>query len=162
MPDDIAILMGITKRESDSVKKETSIIKSLQDKISSLEKELVKLNEEKETNILEEESNCSEGISSAVKYIMENMSEKISVKQLAAVSCMSEATFFRYFQSAYGISPGQFISQKKIEKARKLLLNSRYNVTDVCFELGYNNVSHFIRRFKRDMGMTPKKFQQSA
>jgi len=102
------------------------------------------------------------GLAAAIQYIKENPWEKIAVEQLASIACMSQAKFFRYFRNEFGLTPSQFIHQVKIKKACELLRSPRYSITDVCFELGYSNVSHFIRHFKNQMSMTPKKFQQAA
>ena len=55
-----------------------------------------------------------------------------------------------------GISPNEYYKSIKLTEAKKLLKNK--NVTEIAFDLGYENISHFISLFKDKYGMTPKKY----
>ncbi|PWN07918.1 AraC family transcriptional regulator [Rhodohalobacter mucosus] len=99
------------------------------------------------------------GLAAAIHYIHENLDGPISSDKLASVSCMSKASFYRYFKNEFGVSPVEYINKVRVEKACKLLVKNRMNVTDVGYELGFSSISHFIKLFKEHTGLTPKQYQ---
>jgi AraC family transcriptional regulator, exoenzyme S synthesis regulatory protein ExsA len=66
------------------------------------------------------------------------------------------SVFKREFIVTYGVSPGQWIRDKKLEHAAFLLKNNMANVEQVAEEIGFESVSHFIKSFKAKFGKTPK------
>ncbi|REL38544.1 AraC family transcriptional regulator [Rhodohalobacter sp. SW132] len=99
------------------------------------------------------------GLASAVEFIKNNLDRPISINKLADIACMSKASFYRYFNNEFGISPVEYINRERVKKACKLLRNKDLNVTDVSFKLGYSSLSHFIKLFKEHTGTTPKQYQ---
>ncbi len=99
------------------------------------------------------------GLSAAIEYISNNLDRNISIAKLAKVACMSKASFYRYFNNEFGLSPVDYINKERVKKAQKLLQNQNLNVTDVSFKLGYSSLSHFIKLFKEQTGTTPKQYQ---
>lgn len=99
------------------------------------------------------------GLAAAVQYAKKNLSERITVSELAEVACMSESTFYRYFRNEFGMTPLQFLTQERMERAQELLRNSSNNVTDVSAAVGFGSASHFINTFKEHIGQTPKQYQ---
>lgn len=65
------------------------------------------------------------------------------------------------FKSVTGTSPNQYLINCRLMKAKELLLN-HMTVEQVCSQVGYNNLSHFSRAFKKHTGMSPKQFQMAA
>ncbi|GMQ58122.1 hypothetical protein AN1V17_25170 [Vallitalea sediminicola] len=101
--------------------------------------------------------NSTHPINIAVKYINENIEEMINIKQLAKDLHMSESNFSHLFKKIIGIKPVEYIKNKKLELALEYLRNE--SVTDVAFNLGYANISYFIRLFKDKYNMTPKQYK---
>ena len=99
------------------------------------------------------------GLAAAVEFISKNLDRPISIKKLADIACMSKASFYRYFNNEFGMSPIEYINRERVNKACKLLKNEKLNVTDVSFKLGYSSLSHFIKLFKEHTGTTPKQYQ---
>ncbi|WP_430884246.1 helix-turn-helix transcriptional regulator [Fusibacter sp. JL216-2] len=95
-------------------------------------------------------------IAIAIAYIQENINNPITVKELSWVVNMSESNFSRQFKNVTGSSPTEYIRNFKLARARDMLKSK--NVTEVCYELGYENVSYFIRLFKNKYGWTPKQY----
>lgn len=91
-------------------------------------------------------------------YIRGNLEQDIHINELANQAHMSQSTFFRLFKQQYGQTPTEFINKERIERARRLLREEGKSVTDVCYEVGYNNTSYFIQQFKQRYGVTPKQF----
>lgn len=84
-----------------------------------------------------------------IHYIMEgNYTSSASLNELARLSGRSLSSFKRDFQSVYNISPAKWIREKRLEKAKELLKTTQLSVSDICFLLGFENISHFSRIFK--------------
>lgn len=91
-----------------------------------------------------------------ISYIKENYNKNIRVSDLAKELGMKEYEFTRYFKKYTGKTPKEFIKDLRLLKAKELLAYE--SVTDVCFDIGYENISYFIKEFKNKYGLTPKQF----
>lgn len=90
-------------------------------------------------------------------YIHEHFLSDLSVKQLAQQVNMTEYNLVRHFKKAYHLPPRQYLLNLRIEKAKKLLAQ-RLSSTQVAYQTGFFDQSHFIRHFKRFIGVTPRQF----
>lgn len=109
-----------------------------------------------------EDADALDRISSAVDYIVQNLSEDVSMKDLAQRLGMTERVFTRFFRSATGNSFTDFVNRLRVNKACQLLMETDLYVTNICYNVGFNNVANFNRRFLEIKGMTPKEFRQQA
>jgi AraC-like DNA-binding protein len=96
-------------------------------------------------------------IHKAIKYIHDNIKHQISISQLAYDLNMSESNFSNSFKRLMNITPGEYIRNLKLIQAKEMLRTQ--NVTEVAYNLGYDNISHFIAIFKNKYGITPKQYQ---
>ena len=87
--------------------------------------------------------------------MIDNYNKNLTVADFANLSGRSLSTFNRDFRRKYGQTPKQWLIQKKMEKAGELL-SEGINVTNCAVEVGYSNVSHFIKAYKLIYGETPK------
>lgn len=110
-----------------------------------------------ENEELENETNPS--IEAVLGYIKEHIEEPISIDTLTDIASMSKAAFFRTFKETLDISPIDYINRERVEVAKNRLVDISKSVTDICYELGYNHMTYFIRVFKKYEGITPKQFQ---
>jgi AraC-like DNA-binding protein len=94
----------------------------------------------------------------AVRYMHQNCTLPISIKQIASDLNMSEANFCQCFKKITGIAPKEYLTNLKLSKAKDMIKNT--NVTEVAFNLGYENISHFISLFKSKYGITPKQYKK--
>jgi AraC-like DNA-binding protein len=101
-------------------------------------------------------------INTAVDFIVQNLSNQFSMKELADHLNMSERMFTRFFRSATGNSFTDFVNRLRINRACQLLMETERYVTNICYDAGFNNVANFNRRFLAFKGMTPKQFRQQA
>lgn len=85
-----------------------------------------------------------------------------SLQEMAAVARMSPCYFNRTFGRLTGIPPCRFLSALRLEAARRLLLTTEVSVTDICFEVGFNSLGTFIRRFTDLLGVSPGRFRLLA
>ena len=72
---------------------------------------------------------------------------------------MNAAYLSHLFTEKTGISYSAYIRRLRVEKAREFLEKDTYSITDIASMVGYNDTSQFIRIFKQEMGMTPKKYR---
>ncbi|EGK8094481.1 helix-turn-helix transcriptional regulator, partial [Campylobacter lari] len=84
-----------------------------------------------------------------------------NVASMAKFSKMDIASFSRNFKQSFGISPKEWLDNKRFEKAKFLLEFSTKNITQICHELGFNSPAWFIARYKKRYGITPKQEQKS-
>ncbi|NOQ24987.1 MAG: AraC family transcriptional regulator [Bacteroidales bacterium] len=91
--------------------------------------------------------------SKAIMLMRENLSPPISINDIAYTLNISVPFLSKKFKNQVGISPSIFYNNLKLQEAKKLLLSK--NVNETSWNLGYENVSHFIRLFTRAFGFTP-------
>jgi len=75
---------------------------------------------------------------------------------------MPESRFSRFFRRATGNTFTDFVNRMRISKACQLLMDTDRYVTTICYEVGFNNVANFNRRFLEIKGMTPTDFRRQA
>lgn len=93
------------------------------------------------------------------QFIEDNYRKDTSLKDLEHVSNMSKYSIIRQFTAHYGMAPHQYITNCRINLS-KTFLKQRKNFSDIAFESGFYDQSHFIRSFKSYTGVTPKQYQQ--
>jgi AraC family transcriptional regulator len=94
----------------------------------------------------------------AIDFIQSHLSETVSLEEIATELEISSYYFCRLFKLSTGISPYQYLIQCRIERAKELLLQRQMRSAQVAFEVGFSDQSHFIRHFKKIVGVTPKQF----
>ena len=99
-----------------------------------------------------------EKIKVAKKYIDENYTESIQIKELAKMCRFSESHFRRIFYSCHGCSPNEYKLKKRIEKAKDLLLTEEMTVSEVSLAVGFEDANYFSRIFKKQTGKTPREY----
>ena len=100
--------------------------------------------------------------SGVVAYLTEHYSEDFSMADVAARLGMTESSFSRYFRRATGNSFTDFVNRLRINRACQLLMETDRYITNVCYDVGFNNVANFNRRFLQIKGMTPKEFRAQS
>ena len=93
------------------------------------------------------------------KHVEENFKDKIDTNLIASKSNLSLPAFCRYFKKATKLTYTDFVNQYRITYAKKLLLQDK-NITETCFESGFENLSYFNRAFKKITGVSPSVFKK--
>jgi AraC family transcriptional regulator, exoenzyme S synthesis regulatory protein ExsA len=91
-------------------------------------------------------------------FMEANFHKPLSIEDYAYLTGRSLSSFRRDFIEQFGISPKQWLIDKRLERAHKLLANNHTTVTDVASETGYDNISHFVKAFHKRYGLPPKQF----
>lgn len=97
-----------------------------------------------------------------IDYIRGHLHEKINLKNLSELACMSGSTFYRYVKKTTGLSPQELILRERIKYAKNLLSKSDLLITEVAFDSGFEDPNYFTRAFKKTEGLTPKQYQQKV
>lgn len=92
-------------------------------------------------------------------HIRKNYSHEISLGELASLSHMSPNYFCRYFKRMTGQTPIEYLITYRLEAACYALRNTDLTVTDIAFACGFNDVSHFVKSFRRAYGTPPKSYR---
>lgn len=99
----------------------------------------------------------SEDIKEAIRYIRDHLSENISMKELARVAILSESRFKVKFRNQIGLPPMEYIREKKLEAAERLLRDGA-RVSEAAAFTGFASDSYFSKVFKKSRGMCPRKY----
>lgn len=103
--------------------------------------------------------NKIEKIKSIIKYIEKNYNENLEVNVLAQMCHYNQYHFMRFFKKYSGKTCIQFIKNYRLEKAANLIINTDLSITSISLEVGFTNISYFIRSFKEKYNVTPKEFR---
>lgn len=91
----------------------------------------------------------------AKDFIHSNYATNISLDLLAKTSYLNSYYLLRAFKSYFGVSPGQYLIQRRMEVANSLILNTLKPVNQICYAVGYNDLSSFSKLFKDYYGLAP-------
>tara|TARA_R110000868_G_scaffold40008_1_gene138740 strand:+ start:3624 stop:4460 length:837 start_codon:yes stop_codon:yes gene_type:complete len=93
------------------------------------------------------------------EFIEENFQRSISLEEIAQKTNLSKAAFCRYFKKMTQLTFTEFLNQYRIEQAKRLLKSDK-NVTETCYECGFDSLSYFNRIFKKVVGKNPIEFKK--
>ncbi|HFE9685873.1 response regulator [Clostridium perfringens] len=94
------------------------------------------------------------------KYIDDNMDKMLKLEELASICNLSPGYFSRVFKKETGKTVITYINEKKVERAKKLLKESKEPIINISLDLGFDDCGYFIRVFKKITGLTPKAFRE--
>ncbi|MES1216423.1 MAG: AraC family transcriptional regulator [Bacteroidota bacterium] len=103
----------------------------------------------------------SRRIEKTYEYINKNFDKVISLKEIAKLANMSEASFSRFFKSHTGITFIDSLTEIRLGHASRMLIDTTQSVAEIAYNCGFNNISNFNRIFKKKKGCTPKEFRES-
>jgi len=86
--------------------------------------------------------------------------EPLCIARLAKLAEVSQAHFIRTFRATFSETPHRYLQRRRVERAMFLLRSTDNNVTDICFEIGFNSLGTFSRTFQDIVGESPTVFRQ--
>lgn len=95
-------------------------------------------------------------------FIENNFDKPLNIKDYAYLTGRSVSTFRREFKDQFQTTPKKWLKEKRIEKAVKLIDAQTLSVTELAYEVGYENISYFIKAFKLQTGLSPKQYMLSG
>jgi AraC family transcriptional regulator len=97
-----------------------------------------------------------------IDYIECHLHEKLKLTTIAEAIGFNAAYFCILFKKSLGLTPFQYISQQRTERAKLLLKRSQLEIVDIALQCGFANQSHFTQHFRQIVGATPKAYQRQA
>jgi AraC-like DNA-binding protein len=101
------------------------------------------------------------GIIAAIHHLEQNLTAPLDVEQLCRKACMSRSRLYVEFKKQLDCTPGEFQQQLRLKSAAEALQAGK-SVTDACYSYGFNDLSHFSRRFTRFFGCSPSQYRHKA
>lgn len=97
----------------------------------------------------------TEIILEVVRYIEENITEKLTVGDIARQVYLSQAHLQRVFEFAFDVSIAGYVRSRKMQKSLEMLYETDAKISDIAYDIGFEHESSYIRSFKREFGITP-------
>lgn len=95
-----------------------------------------------------------------VSYIEMHYADKVSLEELAQAAQCNSQYLCHFFKEIAGVSPVQYLIGYRIEQAQEMLRNTTKTVLEVSLDCGFENVSYFIRQFRKGVGKTPGTYRK--
>ncbi|NKI25453.1 AraC family transcriptional regulator [Arenibacter sp. 6A1] len=92
------------------------------------------------------------------EFVFKNFNQPIGSKDVAAIAKMNPSAFSRFFKRVHRKTFTRYLNEIRIGYACKLLMENQQNITPVCYDSGFNNVSNFNRHFKSITGISPSEY----
>ncbi|MEZ4874724.1 MAG: AraC family transcriptional regulator [Flavobacteriaceae bacterium] len=108
---------------------------------------------------LESRPQDTERLDTIYSFVSTQFTRPIALEEIADKVSMTEQAFSRYFKNKTGKTFTQFVNEYRLVHACKLLAEKHLSITDVCFECGFNNFSHFNKKFKEFTGKNPSQYR---
>ncbi|NHA03430.1 helix-turn-helix transcriptional regulator [Mucilaginibacter sp. HC2] len=96
------------------------------------------------------------------EVVEQHYATQVRIQDLAYLSGRSLSSFKRDFQQVYNLPPATWIREKRLNKAKEMLETTGMTVSEICYSLGFENVSHFSRIFKQYHGKIPTSLRQAV
>jgi AraC-like DNA-binding protein len=97
-----------------------------------------------------------------IKFTPWSAASQIFAAEHAEKLGMSESKFSRFFRKATGNTFTDFVNRVRISRACQLLMDTDQQITHICYEVGFNNVANFNRRFLQIKGIKPSEFRKQS
>ncbi|WP_435357172.1 helix-turn-helix domain-containing protein [Emticicia sp. SJ17W-69] len=96
-----------------------------------------------------------------LEFTLDNFQNEISIQAIAEIAHLTVPSFCRYFKSRTRKTYVDYLNEIRVSHARKLLIDSELGISQVGLECGFQNLSHFHRIFKNQVGLTPLVYRRS-
>ena len=95
-----------------------------------------------------------------LSYLNLHFLEDLTLNDISSIIGMNPSAFSRYFKEKFGKNYTEYLLELRIKEAKKLITHSSMDIVQICFECGFNTVTHFNRVFKRITGLTPTEYRK--
>jgi AraC-like DNA-binding protein len=98
----------------------------------------------------------------AAAWIETHSAEEIDLDAAAREVGLSAFHFLRLFSRVLGVTPHQYLVRSRLRRAARLLADDERSITDIAFQVGFGDLSNFVRTFHKAAGVSPRRFRQAA
>ena len=146
------------KRIHDIASSETMDIDTIMDKCCTVFVELCQyIRNQLPTN--EQPAQIPQNIALLKEYLDTHLHERLTLEKCSEITFMSISQTIRSFRAAYGVTPYEYLNQRRIRTARLLLRNSALSIQDIAERTGFQDQNYFSKYFKKKCGESPSKFR---
>ncbi|MGH1434638.1 MAG: AraC family transcriptional regulator [Lewinella sp.] len=107
------------------------------------------------------DNNEGDRLNEVLAYTFKNLNREITIDQISQVAFLSRSQFSYFFKLHTGKTYISFLNALRIENACILLRSKNQTIEQICYEVGFQNVSNFVRHFKKVKGLTPSRYRKS-
>jgi AraC-like DNA-binding protein len=100
------------------------------------------------------------GVTAAINYLLANLQTPLDIESLCRLACMSRSRLYLAFKKQVGCTPGEFQQQIRLQTAAELIKQGN-TITQACYSSGFNDLSHFSRRFTQMFGCSPTSYKSN-
>jgi AraC-like DNA-binding protein len=111
-------------------------------------------------NLLNHSSRSINRLNKVHEYVLENFQKKIKIEEVAEKANMTSHAFCKYFKKSTKKTFMTFLNELRICHAKKILVESDYPISEICYASGFENMSYFNRKFKEIVEKTPKEYRR--
>jgi AraC family transcriptional regulator len=97
-----------------------------------------------------------------LEFIEANLEGDLTIESMAAIACLSRFHFARAFKASTGQAPHHYVSARRLERAKSLILDADRSLADIAYSLNFSSQSTFTKAFRRIVGQTPGQFRRSS
>ena len=94
-----------------------------------------------------------------MEFVDANIDGELTVSQMAGAACLSPAHFARSFKATTGLTPHQFVSERRLALAKTMLIEGRQSIAEIAYAAGFSSQANFARAFRRATRMTAGQFR---
>lgn len=98
----------------------------------------------------------------AFDYIQSNYNKRMTITDVANYIGISRSYLYRLFKHKYEMSPQEFLQEKRLKTAKKLLHTTNKTINEVAYDIGYENQLLFSKNFKKEFGMSPSRYREMS
>jgi len=98
----------------------------------------------------------------AALWLEANAHEPVDLERTAREAGLSPFHFLRLFTHVLGVTPHQYLIRSRLRRAARLLVDDARSITDVAYDVGFTDLSNFVRTFHRAAGVSPRGFRRAA
>jgi len=100
------------------------------------------------------------GFSRVISFMEQNIDRDLTIPELAKLAGMSQNEFSASFREAFGIPPKQYLTRRRVDASRVLLMKDGMSIKEIAAKVGYGNEFFFYRIFKKCVGITPDAYRR--
>ncbi len=104
----------------------------------------------------------SSEVRQALSWLDKNIGQPLSMPDLAAASGLSQSHFRQRFHKETGFTPSDYLSRRRVLRAKQLLQGKRMSITEIAFRLGFQSSPYFAAVFRKFTGMTPSEYREQV